>query len=221
MELGMNTNTTIFPKSERRGEAIANSITHGLGVGLSILALILLVYRAVNFGTAWHVVSFTIYGVSLILLYLASTVYHSTPTAKPWNKILQRLDHAAIYLLIAGTYTPFMLTNMRGPLGWTILGIVWGIALIGLVLKIGFPNRFKKPTVVLYVLMGWLFVLAFRDAVTQIEVLSLTLLFVGGVLYTSGLLFYMWKKLPYSHAIWHLFVLGGSIFHFFSVMNIL
>ena len=165
----MSTTTNIFPKSDSKGEAIANSLTHGLGVGLSILGLILLIYRAVNLGTVWHVVSFTIYGVSLILLYLASTVYHSTPAAKPWNRILQRLDHAAIYVLIAGTYTPFMLTTMRGPLGWSILGIVWGIALIGLVLKIGFPNRFKNPTVVLYVIMGWLFVLAFREAATQIE----------------------------------------------------
>jgi hemolysin III len=221
MEPGMSTTTNIFPKSESKGEAIANSLTHGMGVGLSILGLILLIYRAVNLGTVWHVVSFSVYGVSLILLYLASTIYHSTPAAKPWNRILQRLDHAAIYVLIAGTYTPFMLTTMRGPLGWSILGIVWGIALIGLVLKIGFPNRFKNPTVVLYVLMGWLFVVAFRDAVTQIEVLSLTLLFIGGILYTSGLVFYFWKKLSYSHAIWHLFVLGGSIFHFFSVMSIL
>ncbi|MEN8242880.1 MAG: hemolysin III family protein [Chloroflexota bacterium] len=217
----MSATTDIFPKSERRGEAIANSLTHGFGAALSILGLIFLIIRAVNFGTVWHLVSFSIYGVSLILLYLASTVYHSIPTNKPLNLVFQRLDHAAIYLLIAGTYTPFMLTNLRGPLGWSILGIVWGIALIGLVLKIGFPNRFKSPTVVLYVLMGWLFVVAFRDAVTQIEVLSLSLLFIGGVLYTSGILFYAWEKLPYSHAIWHLFVLGGSITHFFSVMNIL
>jgi hemolysin III len=221
MEPDMSHQSKEFPKSETRGEAIANSLTHGLGVALSILGLVLLVYRAVNAGTVWHVVSFSIYGVSLILLYLASTVYHSTPSSKPWNALLQRMDHAAIYPLIAGTYTPFMLTNMRGPLGWSILGIVWGIALIGLVLKLGFPNRFKNPTVALYVLMGWLFVAAFRDAATQIEVLSLTLLFVGGILYTSGILFYAWKKLPYSHAIWHLFVLGGSIFHFFSVMSIL
>jgi hemolysin III len=217
----MKANTSDFPKSERKGEAIANSITHGLGVGLSILGLILLVTRAVNFGTVWHVVSFTVYGISLILLYLASTVYHSTPSTRPWNKLLQRLDHAAIYLLIAGTYTPFMLTNLRGPLGWSILGIVWGLALIGLVLKLGFPHRFKNPTVALYVLMGWFFVIAFRDAASHIEVLSLMLLFIGGILYTSGILFYAWKKLPYSHAIWHLFVLGGSIFHFFSVMSIL
>jgi len=217
----MNITSNVFPKSESRGEAVANSLTHGLGVGLSILGLVLLVSRAVNSGTVWHIVSFTIYGISLILLYLASTVYHSTPTNKPWNLILQRLDHAAIYLLIAGTYTPFMLTSMRGPLGWSILGIIWGIALIGLVLKLGFPNRFKNPTVALYVLMGWFFILAFRQAVGQIEMVSLTLLFLGGVLYTSGILFYAWKKLPYSHAIWHIFVLGGSIFHFFSVMNIL
>jgi hemolysin III len=217
----MKPNLKTYPKSETRGEAVANSLTHGAGVGLSILGMALLVTRAVNLGTVWHLVSFSVYGLSLILLYLASTVYHSTPSDKPWNQTLQRLDHAAIYLLIAGTYTPFMLTNLRGPLGWSILGIVWGIALIGLVLKLGFPNRFKHPTVVLYVLMGWFFVIAFREAVNHIEVLSLSLLFIGGLLYTSGILFYAWKKLPYSHAIWHLFVLGGSIFHFFSVMSIL
>lgn len=217
----MTATTNIFPKSERRGEAIANSLTHGFGVALSIVGLILLVIRAANYGTIWHQVSFVIYGISLILLYLASTVYHSTPTNKPGNIFLQRLDHAAIYLLIAGTYTPFMLTNLRGPLGWSILGVVWGIALIGSVLKIGFPSRFKNPTVVLYVLMGWMFIVAFRDAVSLIDGLSLSLLLIGGVLYTSGIVFYAWKRLPYSHAIWHLFVLGGSITHFFSVINIL
>lgn len=210
-----------IPKTEDKNEMLANSLTHGLGAGLSILGLVILISRAVKFGTVWHLVSFSIYGITLLLLYTASTIYHSTPSTSRWKTILQRFDHAAIYLLIAGTYTPFLLTSMRGRLAWCILGIVWGIALIGTVLKIGFTRRFKNPSVMLYVAMGWLIVFAFRDVVSQIEVFNLMLLFIGGVLYTSGLLFYSWKKLPYNHAIWHLFVLGGSLFHFLSVMQII
>ncbi|MCJ7716478.1 MAG: hemolysin III family protein [Anaerolineales bacterium] len=202
-----------------KGEIIANSISHGIGVGLSIAGLVILIIRAANRGTSWHVVSFIIFGVSLLLLYLASTVYHSFAT-KPWKAILQRLDHAAIYFLIAGTYTPFLLTKLRTGLGWSILGVIWGISIVGLIIKLGFSTKFEKPTVLLYLLMSWAGVIVFVQAWNQIGKLSMSLLLIGGAFYTVGVIFYRWKKLPYSHAIWHLFVLGGSAFHYFSVLQL-
>jgi hemolysin III len=201
------------------GEILANSITHAVGVGLSIAGLVILIIRAANHGDAWHMTSFIIFGISLILLYLASMIYHSTPNFS-WNAILQRLDHAAIFFLIAGTYTPFLLTKLRGPWGWSIFGIVWGLALLGLILKLGFTQRFVKPSVWLYVAMSWFAIILFNQMMQQIGSQSLALLLIGGVFYTSGILFYRWRKLPYSHAIWHLFVMGGSIFHFFSVLQL-
>ncbi len=206
-------------KSFTVGEILANSITHAIGIGLSIAGLVILIVRAANLGDSWHMVSFIIFGVSLILLYLASTIYHSTPNLS-WNGILQRLDHAAIYLLIAGTYTPYLLTKLRGPFGWSIFGIVWGLALLGFIFKLVFTQRFVKPSVWLYVAMGWFAIMLFNPIMQQIGGLSLVLLIVGGVFYTSGILFYRWRKLPYGHAVWHLFVMGGSIFHFFSVLQL-
>ena len=202
-----------------KGEIIANSITHGLGVGLCIAGLVFLIIRAVNRGTPWHLVSFVIFGISLLLLYLASTIYHSFST-KPWKAVLQRLDHAAIYFLIAGTYTPFMLTKIRTGLSWSILGVIWGLAVVGLIIKLGFSSKFEKPTVLLYLLMGWAGVVVFIQAGSLISKLSLVFLIIGGAFYTIGVIFYRWNKLPYNHAIWHLFVLGGSIFHYFSVLQL-
>ena len=202
-----------------KGEIIANSITHGIGVGLSIAGLVILIVRAVKQGTPWHLASFIIFGISLLLLYLASTIYHSFAT-KPWKAILQRLDHAAIYFLIAGTYTPFLLTQLRSGLSWSVLGVIWGLSILGLILKLGFSSRFEKPTVLLYLLMGWAGLVVFIQAGNVIGKLSMIFLLIGGAFYTLGLIFYRWKKLPYSHAIWHLFVLGGSIFHYFSVLQL-
>jgi len=201
------------------GEIIANSITHGIGVGLSIAGLVLLIIRAVKYGTGWHLAGFLVFGISLILLYSSSTIYHSFAN-KPWIGILQRLDHVAIYFLIAGTYTPFLLTQSRTGLGWTIFGFVWGLSIIGLILKFAFSKRFVKPTVWLYVLMGWAGLVVFFQAGVELSTLAVIFLVIGGVFYTSGIIFYRWKKLPYGHAIWHLFVLGGSIFHYFSVMQL-
>ena len=201
------------------GEIIANSITHGIGVGLSIAGLVILIIRAVKYGNGWHLAGFLVFGISLLLLYLASTIYHSFAT-KPWKGILQRLDHAAIYFLIAGTYTPFLLTISRTGLGWSVFGIIWGLSIVGLILKLAFTNKFHKPTVWLYLLMGWAGLVVFLQAGTQLGTFSIIFLLVGGAFYTVGVLFYSWKKLPYSHAIWHLFVLGGSIFHYFSVMQL-
>jgi len=199
------------------GEEIAHSITHGIGVGLSIAGLVILVVIAVKYGDVYQVVSFSIYGVSLILLYIASTLYHSfqTPHIK---QIFKKMDHAAIFLLIAGTYTPFLLVGIRGPLGWTLLGIIWGLAVLGVSFKALFINRFLKLSVMAYVLMGWLSVVAIKQMMVNIAMGGMILLAAGGIIYTLGVIFYAMTKVRYHHAIWHLFVLGGSICHYFAVL---
>ena len=198
-------------------EIIANSLTHGAGIALSIAGLVVLIVRAVQRGTGWHLAGFLIFGISLILLYLSSTLYHSMAN-KPWKAALQRLDHSAIFLLIAGTYTPYLLTILRGWLGWTLFGLIWGLALVMLVLKLTLKKQFAKPPVWLYLLMGWLGVIVFWQGWDRIGMPSLVLLVLGGLAYSLGVIFYKWRTLPYSHAVWHLFVLAGSIFHYFSVL---
>lgn len=206
--------------SSSKGEMVANTITHGIGAGLSIAGLVFLIIRAVRHGTSWHLAGFLVFGISLLLLYLASAIYHAFAD-KPWKAVLQRLDHAAIYFLIAGTYTPFLLTKMRSGLGWTVLALMWGLSFFGLVIKLAFSNKFEKPTVWLYLLMGWAGLVVFFQPGSQLGRLSTIFLIIGGAFYTVGVIFYRWKKLPYGHAIWHLFVLGGSIFHYFSVMQLI
>jgi hemolysin III len=201
-------------------EEIANSLTHGAGAVLSLLGLVVLLVRASQDGSTWHVVSFAIYGVSLFLLYLASTLYHSIPVLE-WKQVLKKLDHSAIFLLIAGTYTPFLLNNLRGPWGWSLFGVIWGLTILGLVIKLGFIDKLEKASLVLYLAMGWLVVVAVRQLLSRVEPTSLILLAIGGVCYTVGVIFYLWRRLPYNHTIWHLFVLGGSITHYFAVINIL
>ena len=199
------------------GEEIANSVTHGIGAGLSVAGLTLLVALAAIYGDVWRVVSFSIYGSSLVLLYLASTLYHSIQHPKV-KRILRIFDHSAIYLLIAGTYTPFTLVSMRGPWGWTLFGVVWGLALLGIAFKTVFIGRYEKWATAAYVLMGWLVVIAFKEMLVTVPPGGIVWLVIGGVVYTLGVLFYAWEKLPYNHAIWHLFVLGGSICHFFGIL---
>lgn len=215
MRYKTDTNATSFSK----GEVLANSITHGIGVGLSIAGIVILIIRAINQGTKWHLVSFIIFGISLLLLYLASTIYHCF-TRQPWKALLQRLDHAAIFFLIAGTYTPFLLTKLRSGLGWSFFAIIWGISIFGLIIKLGFKSKFEKPSILLYLAISWFGVIVFNQAISKIGVLSMSLLLFGGAFYTSGIIFYRWRKLPYSHAIWHLFVLCGSILHYFSVLQL-
>lgn len=199
------------------GEEIANSITHGIGVGLSIAALSVLVTFAGLFGDAWRVVSFSIYGTTLILLYLASTFYHSFQSPR-WKRFFQVLDHSAIFLLIAGTYTPFTLVNLRGGWGWTLFGLIWGLALSGIILEVLFMNRFKFLSVAIYVGMGWLVIIAVRPLLSAVPAGGMIWLGFGGVTYTLGVVFYLWERLPFNHAIWHLFVLGGSACHFFCIL---
>lgn len=198
-------------------EEILNAVTHGIGTMLALAGLIILVVLACIHGNAWHIVSVSIYGVSLFLLYLASTLYHSftNPKAKYIFKIF---DHAAIYLLIAGTYTPFSIILLPGVLGWTILGTVWTLAVGGIILKIFFVKRFKKLSTVCYIAMGWMVVVFIKPLAVALPVTGLLWLFAGGLLYTVGTLFYLYRRIPYNHAIWHLFVLGGSVSHFIAIL---
>ncbi len=198
-------------------EEIFNSITHGIGALLSIAALVTLIVFAVMKGDAWHVVSFTIYGSTLVLLYLSSTLYHSFTKEKVKN-LFARFDHAAIFLLIAGTYTPFLLTVLRGALGWTLFGIIWGVAITGVVIRSIYLMRFRKLMVALYLAMGWMFVVAVGPMIKNLPQASIIFLFLGGVFYSVGVVFYVWRNLKYGHGIWHLFVLAGSIMHFFAVI---
>jgi len=168
-------------------------------------------------GTAWHVVSCTIYGSTLVILYAASTLYHSiqSPRAK---RVLRIIDHGAIYLLIAGTYTPFTLVNLRGGLGWTLFGVVWTLAALGIVFKVFHVDRVPIVSTLVYLSMGWLVVIAWKPVVTLIPVGGLALIAAGGAAYTLGVFFFAANRIPYNHAIWHLFVLAGSIFHYVAVL---
>ena len=199
------------------GEEIANSITHGIGAALSIAALVLLVVFAALRGDAWRVVGFSIFGSSLFILYLTSTLYHSF-TNQRVKRIFRVLDHSMIFILIAGSYTPITLTVLRGPWGWTLFGLIWGLAIFGIVMKIAFFDRFNALSVVLYILMGWLVVIALKPLLSAAPLGLMIWMGIGGLSYTLGVIFYAWERLPFNHAVWHLFVLGGSISHFFGML---
>jgi hemolysin III len=198
------------------GEEIVNSIIHGIGVLLSVAGLVILVVWAAGSGNVWQMVSCSIFGGTLVILYLSSTLYHGLPMPRA-KQAFKVLDHSAIFLLIAGTYTPFMLLNLRGPWGWSILAIIWALAILGILMKIFYISKFPKISIALYVFMGWLGIVAVKEIFAHLPPLSLTLLVLGGVFYTAGLTFYGWRKMPYHHAVWHIFVIGGSISHYLAV----
>ncbi len=198
-------------------EEIFNAITHGVGAIFAVFALTLLIVFASLYGNAWHIVSVSIYGTTLILLYLTSTFYHSFTNEKV-KHIFKILDHSAIFLLIAGTYTPFMLVTLRGVLGWVLLSIIWVFAILGIILKIFFIGKFKRLSTVIYLLMGWFIVVAMKPLIAAMPVPGLRLLVAGGIMYTLGSFFYIRKSRAFNHGIWHLFVLGGSVCHFLSVL---
>lgn len=197
-------------------EEIVHSAIHGVGILLSIAGLVALILVVRRTGDPWHLVACSVYGASLILLYLASTLYHCIPSprAKP---LLRVIDHSAIYLLIAGTYTPFTLISLRGGWGWTLFGLVWGMAVLGITLKIAAIGRFRWLSMVLYLGMGWLAIIALQPLLRAVSQGGVTLLVLGGLSYTLGTLFYGWRRLPYHHAVWHAFVLAGSVLHYFAV----
>jgi len=200
-----------------KGE-LANALTHAIGVALALAGLAVLVTLASLQGSPRRVISYSIYGVTLVLLYAASTAYHGIrlPRAK---RLLRTLDHIAIYLLIAGTYTPFALISLRGAWGWSLLGMIWALAAIGVVFKLFFTGRFPRTSTVVYLAMGWLALIAIRQLFAHLPLAGLVLLFAGGLCYSVGVLFFAFdQKLRFNHAIWHLFVLAGSACHFFATV---
>ena len=198
-------------------EEVAHSITHGIGLLLSLAGLAILVVNSSYYGDAWHIVSSSVYGATLVLLYSASTLYHAI-TVPNVKKILQKVDHAAIYLLIAGTYTPFTLVNLRGGWGWTLFGMVWSIAIAGMIMELIVQRRYKSISIGLYLGLGWLVMIAIGPVIDNVAPGGIVLLLAGGLCYSLGVIFYVWKSLLYHHAVWHLFVLAGSALHFFAVL---
>ena len=198
------------------GEEVAHALTHGLGLVASVGGLVTLVVAAWLRGDAWHIVGVSIFGATLVLLYAASTLYHGIRNPRV-KRFFQRLDHAAIFLLIAGTYTPFTLVSLRGGWGWTLLAIVWGLAILGIVLEVAVHTR--RISVALHLAMGWLAVIAAEPLLRSVHPDGLLLLALGGVAYTLGVVFYAWQRLPYHHAVWHLFVMAGSTCHFACVLG--
>ena len=200
------------------GEEIAHALTHGLGLVLSVGGLAVLVVASSLRGDAWQVVGCSVFGATLVLLYAASTLYHGIPSRRA-KRVLQRLDHAAIFLLIAGTYTPFALVSLRGGWGWTLLGLVWGLAILGIALEVAVPRRTRRLSVALHLVMGWLAILAAQPLIRALEPEGLVLLLLGGVAYTAGVPFFAWQRLPYNHVVWHVFVMVGSALHFSCVLG--
>jgi len=198
-------------------EEIAHAITHGIGAIFSIAALVALIVSASLQGDAKLIVSVSIFGLSMLIMYVSSTVVHSLPIGK-WKNIFLIVDHASIYVFIAGSYTPFVLAVLKGTIGWTLFGIVWGLALIGIVLKVFFVKKFVILSTIAYVLMGWLIIVAWTPLNQAIHENGMALLVAGGVIYTVGALFYVGKRIPYHHVLWHLFVLAGSVCHFLTVI---
>ncbi len=200
-----------------RAEEVANCVTHGVGLVASLLGMPVLVVAAAGRADALHVVACGVFAATLVALYAASTVYHGLPPS-PAKHLFRLLDHVAIYLLIAGTYTPFALGVLRGAWGWTLFGLVWSLAAAGIVFKTTLGFRYPRGSTVFYVLMGWVAVVAIQPITAQMPVAGIAWLVAGGLLYTTGVVFFAWERLLHSHAVWHCFVLGGSTCHFFAVL---
>ncbi|RRN71637.1 hemolysin III family protein [Peribacillus simplex] len=206
-------NTHVYTKKEE----VVNAITHGVGALLSIAALVFLIIFSVQKGSPWDVVISVIYGASMLLLYVSSTLVHSFPEGKT-KDIFEIFDHSAIYIFIAGTYTPIMVLVIQGSLGWTLLGIIWGVAIIGVVFKAFYVKKFLFLSTLLYIAMGWMIVIVWGPLTAAMPSEGIQLLIAGGLLYTFGAIFYVWRGFPFHHAVWHVFVLGGSATHFFAVL---
>jgi hemolysin III len=204
-------------KSYTAAEELANSLTHGVGLALSMIAAPVLIVAAVGTNDGWRIVAACIYAATLVMLYASSTLYHSVRNVAH-KEVWQRIDHAAIYLLIAGTYTPFTLISLRGAWGWSLFGFVWTLALLGVLLKSRFGARLPALSTWIYLGMGWVIVIAIRPLASHVAPAGLFWLELGGALYTGGVVFYVWEKVRFSHALWHVFVLGGSMAHFAAVL---
>jgi len=204
-------------RRQTAGEEIANSISHGIGLALAIVATPILVVAAMRYGTTWNMVGVSVFAGSMISLYVASTLYHALSHDKA-KRFFRVLDHGAIFILIAGTYTPFTLGVMRGPWGWTLFGIVWGLAAVGLMKKALFGARYVWLSVVLYLVMGWLVVIAAPQVLQRVPLSGLAWLLAGGIAYTTGVAFFAAHRVRYAHFAWHLFVMAGTVCHFFAVL---
>lgn len=198
-------------------EEIANSVSHGVGALVAAGGLVVLIVLAAQRGNVWHIVGCSVFGAALLLVYTISTLYHGIqhPRAKA---VLRALDHSAIFILIGGTYTPFALVSLHGPWGWCLFGVIWGLAVLGIVLQMGLLRRGTAASVLLYLGMGWVVVIAIKPLLDAVGPDGVALLLIGGLGYTAGTGFYMWRRLPYHHALWHGFVLLGSVSHFFAVL---
>lgn len=198
-------------------EDVASSVLHGIGILLAIAGLAVLVAFAARYGDAWHIVSSATFGTALIICFTTSTLYHGI-RAQYARPLLRTLDHVAIFLLIAGTYTPFTLVSLKGPWGWSLFGVIWTLAVAGIALRLALNGRAHKAMVMIYLAMGWAVIVAFKPMLRHVAPAGLALLAAGGIAYSVGVIFYKWRKLPYNHAIWHVFVMAGAVLHFFSVL---
>lgn len=205
-----------MPKKNRKQEELWNTLSHGAGAILSVAALAAMVIYSAIHGTAMHLAASVVFGTSLILLYSASTAYHAAWKLK-WKRILQRIDHLCIYVLIAGTYTPVALLGLKGTWGWAVFGFIWAFAIAGFIFKFSPLRKNEKLSLTLYGLMGWLIIVAIKPLISSVESGMLYYLLGGGLCYTFGIYFYAKEKIPYNHAIWHVFVLGGSALHFTGI----
>jgi hemolysin III len=199
-------------------EELANTITHGIGLLLSIAGFGVLLAFAILRGDASHLIACSVYGATLICLYAASTLYHAAVSAR-LKHALKIFDHSAIYLLIAGTYTPFLLLYLRGAWGWWLFGVIWSLAFAGIIFKFWFVDHFQHVSTAIYVAMGWLVIIAAKPVLADVPARSLLWLVAGGLLYSLGVIFYAWKRMPYGHVVWHVFVMGGSTCHYFAVLR--
>lgn len=206
-------------KKLKRIEEIFNSISHGIGILLAFAGITLLVIFGAIYGDAWHVVSFSIFGASMIILYTASTFYHGVKNPRTKYK-LNKFDHSAVYILIAGTYTPLALVSLRGAIGWVIFGLIWSLAISGVVFKVWFyQHKYRKISAWMYVIMGWLIIGAIVPIIKNVPSVSLYYMLAGCLSYSAGVFFYIKKDLPFGHLVFHLFCLGGSICHFFAFLK--
>lgn len=206
-----------WERESTRAEEFVNILTHGIGIGLGIAGLVLLVVFAAIKGDAWAIVSCSVFGLTMFTLYFGSTMCHAMVGRKS-ECFFEVWDNIAIYALIAGTYTPFLLVNLRGLLGWVIFGILWGITILGAIIKIRNPKQQPKWCVLLYLVMGWTLLFVLPVIVKNVPIRGLWFILAGGLSYSIGVIFYLWRKIKFSHAIWHMFVIGGSVCFFFAVL---
>ncbi len=216
--MGAGPMTSAYPSHYTRGEELANAITHGLGLLLALVGLPVLVLSSLSRGDALTVAGMSVFGAALVAVYASSTLYHAVPPSRT-KQVLQVVDHVAIYLLIAGTYTPFSLGVLRGLWGWMLLGAIWTLAALGIVFKVAFRTRFRRLSTAFYVAMGWTAILVIRPLALAMDSAGFWLLVGGGLCYTAGVLFYVRSSPRYMHAVWHGFVMAGSACHFFSVLH--